>query len=137
MRGCSKITDSGIIAMSNSSNFSNLLTLNLYSTYIGDTSLVALAKSVHCKQVKELNLCGSSYFTEAGIIAIANSSNFTELTILNLGNTRVTDATLFALAQSVYCKKLKELNLELNLEGCSMITDAGIDASANSANIVI
>ena len=43
---------------------------------------------------------------------MANSANFSNLTTLNLTNTNLTDESLVALAESAYCKSLKDLNLE-------------------------
>eukprot|EP01016_Furgasonia_blochmanni_P052953 TRINITY_DN8499_c0_g2_i2.p1 TRINITY_DN8499_c0_g2~~TRINITY_DN8499_c0_g2_i2.p1 ORF type:complete len:454 (-),score=77.85 TRINITY_DN8499_c0_g2_i2:220-1581(-) len=96
---------------------------------ITDDELIKKISSIgEDKKLTYLNLGSCSNIGDAGVIAIVNLPQLAYLRTLKLGQTRITDASLKAIAASPSLNNLEELSLRY----CKQISDAGVAAIANA-----
>uniref|UniRef100_A0A7S0DRL2 Protein kinase domain-containing protein n=1 Tax=Amorphochlora amoebiformis TaxID=1561963 RepID=A0A7S0DRL2_9EUKA len=114
---CSKINDVGITAVARGCD---LEVLSLCANRVSDSSLAAIAK--HCKNLRQLELSFCYLVSTDGVLEIAQGCP--KITHLNL--------CLVDMIQDNAIERLAQLcDLEeLNLRGCTHITDLSLDALA-------
>jgi hypothetical protein len=113
---CGNLTDAGIIGFLNKTGAS-LKILNLKGTGVSFSNVDSLANNFSV--LEELNLSCCPNLTDAGVIGFLNKTG-ASLKILNLHGTGVSFSNVDSLANNFSVLE------ELNLSGCSNLTDAGI-----------
>ena len=119
--GCSKISDTGVIALAQKS--SALKTLDLGSTHVTDAGVSAVAK--HCTNIEALYLSHvANGLTDVALRVIAQ--HLPKLRLLHLSIcSGISDSGVIELARN--CHALKELDLSNTL-----VTDASVSAIASN-----
>jgi len=127
LRGSDHITDASIISIS--THCTGLQSLNLRGCdQITDASIISI--SIHCAGLQSLNVGNCRKLTEAGIISI--SVQCTSLKRLDVSGTRITDASLIAIAKNCsglhsirtyYCNRLSNNKLDHEFKSVSELRD--------------
>lgn len=123
-----------INALAKSYNMARMEYLYLSNCYLEDDSVTALANG-RMSKLKGLDLgsTGGIFYNSIGnasILALVNSPNFSELEHLDLEDGVFDDTAISAMADGIYLRKLKNLNLSGNWR----LTDEGISTIATSLN---
>jgi hypothetical protein len=132
LRVCSEITDEGMVSLVNSDLVSNLQTLNIGFTKIGNQTLRSIAESKNMSLLKSLIISSCERVTDDGLSNLANSPQITNLQNLDMKGLNISNISLVEISQS---KTLTNLN-SLNLSYCSMVSDQGILAISSSSMLI-
>ncbi|MFO0821840.1 MAG: hypothetical protein U0792_01780 [Gemmataceae bacterium] len=99
----------GVRALTESSSFASLRSLDLSENRLGPVAVKLLTES-KAKGLRVLNLANNP-ITDAGAVAIANSRALAGLLELDLADADLTEVGAMALAESPYLGNLLRLNL--------------------------
>ncbi len=114
--------------LANAANLQSLHSLNLSDNPIGPDGVQSLARSPHLHQLRELMLAGCQLLTE-GAIALSATPTF-RLTRLSLGNNRLGNDGVAAIARCPQFAELRHLDLQNNAVG-----NLGVEALVNSPHM--
>ena len=138
------LTDQGVIGLC--TRATNLLRLDLTHTFITDHTLQAISEC--CKSLEHLEFGNTTAISDLGVLCLMNNCHNLDSFCLSSGvHSRITDVSVFAIAQatcslnliklsmknwditdfglSVIAKNLPNL-LYLSVEGCNHLTNAGL-----------
>jgi Leucine-rich repeat (LRR) protein len=108
------VTDTAVEIIVESVCLKNLKILNIGDNQISDDSMVMLARSPNMHHLEELILYGNSDITGAGLLLMAQSPFLKHLKHLDLHATSVDDEGMHELMKSENCQELEKLNLSMS-----------------------
>lgn len=126
------ITDTGMIELLFSKNFSSVEELSVYGVFmITDVTLQCLADSNFAENLRKLDLRNTS-ISDKGIDIFVNSYNSQNLIELDISENspRITDESLMAIGLSSFCNNLQVLKCHGN-----NISDKGVEYLFDSKNL--